>query len=249
VDPTARFAELVNRPEVPLDEAAFVLSAHDHEVDIAARLGQLDDLAASCPGGTLEDLLEHLFERHGFAGDADDYYSPVNSYLDLVLERGLGIPITLSVLTIEVGRRMGLGLHGVGFPAHFMVGTADGRFVDAFGGGALLDRSGTQARLEQLGVDPGMTLDVQAVPPTLILRRMLTNLGVVFRQERRMPSMVWVLQLRTLLPEADSDDTRALAAGLAANGQLEAASDLLRALPDPTREDRETARRLRARLN
>ena len=94
----------------------------------------------------------HLFEREGFAGNLDHYDDPENSFLDSVLERRLGIPISLSVLMIAVGRRLGVDVQGVGMPGHFLVLDAERGDVwcDPFHGGAVLDADGCRRRFEMV---------------------------------------------------------------------------------------------------
>src|SRR5687767_8200788 len=106
-DPTSRFAALVQRPEAELatrlDEAAFLLAAHAHPgLDVDTQRARLDELAAACASPRLADVAHHLFVEQGFPGNAEDYYDPRNSYLDDVLDRRLGIPITLAVVLMEV---------------------------------------------------------------------------------------------------------------------------------------------------
>jgi regulator of sirC expression with transglutaminase-like and TPR domain len=135
---TERFIELMGRDDAPLDEATLLIAAHDHPVDIVSELALLDDLAASAPDDAAA-LSHHLFVRLDYRGNAVQYYDPRNSYLDEVRRRRLGLPITLSVLMLELGRRRGLALHGVGMPGHFLVGAGSGVFFDPFHGGATLD--------------------------------------------------------------------------------------------------------------
>ncbi|MEO2004550.1 MAG: transglutaminase family protein [Candidatus Poribacteria bacterium] len=140
---TERFADVVRRDPVPLDEAALLIGMHAAPGrDPETSLARLDDLAGSVPQPSVETLLATLFGAEGFVGDSESYYDPRNSYLHEVLERRRGIPITLSVVAMEVGRRIGVALDGVGTPAHFMLRTREPepRFVDAFGGGRILDR-------------------------------------------------------------------------------------------------------------
>ena len=109
MDLTDRFAELLARPEpeIPLDEAALLIAAHAHpDLDLDARLAQLDALAASAAGLSADELATRLFVTEGFTGNESDYGDPRNSFLDDVLDRHLGIPITLSVVMLEVGRRV-----------------------------------------------------------------------------------------------------------------------------------------------
>src|SRR5437764_7768135 len=140
----AHFADLVARPEdkIPLDEAALLIAYQARPgLDIGAGLARLDDLAASCNPPTFDGLVRHLFDDLGFRGNVEHYQDPDNSYLDQVLQRRLGIPISLSVLTMEVGRRLGIGLDGVGMPGHFLVrpAAAPATFADPFDGGRRLD--------------------------------------------------------------------------------------------------------------
>ena len=123
VEVTERFTDLMRRPEpaIPLDEVALLIAAHDHPVDLDAELGALDDLAASVASPDPAMVAERLFVDLGYAGNSADYGDPRNSYLDEVRARRLGIPITLSVLMLEVARRRGVELAGVGMPGHFLV--------------------------------------------------------------------------------------------------------------------------------
>jgi len=101
-----RFAAAVNRPatEVRLDVAAFCIAARAHPgLDVDACLGRLDVLAAGCPEASFDALRAHLFEHERFTGNIDHYDDPENSFLDSVLDRRLGIPISLSVLMVEIG--------------------------------------------------------------------------------------------------------------------------------------------------
>ena len=111
------------------------IAAHANRgLDVDEQLHRLDDLAMGCPTPTLDGVCEHLFGVVGFQGDTEDYKHPRNSLLDVVLDRRRGIPITLSVVVMEVGRRLGLDLAGVGMPGHFLVRDRDDddAFVDPF---------------------------------------------------------------------------------------------------------------------
>ena len=102
----------------------------------------------------MQTLSDFLFVRTGFAGNRDNYADPRNSFLNDVLERRLGIPITLSVLYLEVGRRAGLNLFGVSFPSHFLVKAVDERgelIIDPFNGGAILDLEDISYAAQKLG--------------------------------------------------------------------------------------------------
>src|SRR5512136_2010247 len=152
----ARFARVVDRPEsaINLAEAALLIAEDAYpRLDTDAYLRRMDELAEPLadrvrPDSSLLETVEalngHLFGDVGFRGNEKEYYDPRNSYLNEVLDRKLGIPITLSIVTIEVAARNGLRLDGVGFPGHFLVkcpatgGLAGDLFVDPFNGGDIL---------------------------------------------------------------------------------------------------------------
>src|SRR5215203_923128 len=112
-DVTARFAALVARQDQPLpvDEALLLIAAHaDPQVDVEAEQARLDALATQVTEPTVEAVRHLLLEELGFSGDRDTYYAAENSLLPRVLDRRLGIPLSLSLLVIEVGRRCGVAI-------------------------------------------------------------------------------------------------------------------------------------------
>jgi regulator of sirC expression with transglutaminase-like and TPR domain len=255
---TARFAELVARAddEIPLDEAALLIAAHARpELDVAAELGRLDELAAGCKEPTLDALAHRLFDELGFRGNAEDYQDPDNSYLDQVLRRRLGIPISLSVLTIEVGRRLGVMLDGVGMPGHFLVRhrTDPNTFLDPFGGGRRLDVAGCQDIFTALGGTGWQDSYVAPVGARAILARTLLNLqGVFLPVDLRSAS--WVLELRLTIPGLAVADRLGLARALGSMGQFGAAAAALDRVaeelpPEEAIAVRAESRGLRARPN
>ncbi|MGD9751126.1 MAG: transglutaminase family protein [Acidimicrobiia bacterium] len=258
--PTERFAHLVAGPEseLRLDEAALLIAAHAHpHLDPAAELARLDELARGLPAGDLAALLQRLFAEAGFRGNEADYYDPENSYLDTVLERRTGIPITLSVVTLEVARRSGTELVGIGMPGHFLVGTTEAtpRYLDPFNAGCSLDAAGCAARFA--AISGGQRLDPAAlrpVGPRAILARMLANLTGIARRRHDVGLLQWVLELRAAVPDQSLAERRDLAAGLAGAGRFDEAAEVLErlAVDLPTaaaEEARRAALTLRARLN
>lgn len=253
-----RFVAMVSRPEadVALDEAMLLVAAQARPgLDIAAVQRTLDDLAASCPAPTLDHLVRHLFVDLGFTGNRDDYYDARNSYLDQVVERRLGIPISLAVLAIVVGRRIGVPLAGVAMPGHFLLRDKvdPAVFVDPFRG-TMLDATGCERTFATLH-GPTATFDprfLEPVGPRVILRRVLANLAGIHRQAGDRNALAGALRWRAAVPGASSDERRELAAALAAAGQFGAAADELEALaagaPQPD-ADLTAATRYRARLN
>lgn len=259
---SARFARLVAVEEdlLPLDEVALVIAAHQHpDLDVAAQLARLDELGGRVGEPTLDGLRALLFRDLGFTGNGVNYYDPRNSFLDAVLDRRTGIPITLSVLTMEVGRRVGVPLAGVSLPGHFLLRDKvdPDVFIDTFARGALLDRDGCRARF-MLVQGPDAVFDdafLRPVGKRAIIDRMLGNLELVAENLGDRALLGWVLRLRSLIPGAGPDVDRRLAAVLAADGQLEGAAGILERLADATADPevaagaRGDAARLRARLN
>ncbi|MDP8987772.1 MAG: transglutaminase-like domain-containing protein [Actinomycetota bacterium] len=258
MEPTSRFAEIMAGPEasVPLDEAALLVAAAVRPgLDMAAERARLDELGAAVRAPTLDALRKCLFVELGFAGDGDDYYDPRNSCLDQVVERRLGIPITLSVLTLEVGRRVGVPLAGVSMPGHFLVrDEVDPEvFVDPFAGGAVLDAAGCEARFRALH-GPGAAFDpgfLRPVGARSIVARMLANLDAVATARGDRPLLERVVRMRTLVPGAPAPLRRRLAEVLASSCRFGEAADVLDRLAaaDTGVDDALAARRLRARLN
>ncbi len=256
---TARFGELVTRPdaEIPLDEAAALIGAHAAPgLDVALQLARLDDLAGTCPAATLSGLCRHLFDDLGFAGNREDYLDPRNSFLHEVLDRRMGIPISLSVVTLEVGRRLGVPLAGVGMPSHFLVRHLGepAVFVDPFEGGVRLTEADCEAIFRVLGgTGAWVPAYLDPVGPRTILTRMLVNLQSIF-MPRHLRSASWVLRLRLLIPGLSLSEQVALARALGSLGQFEAAGAALEgaadiAPPEDADRLRAQARALRARTN
>lgn len=195
----ARFAAFLARDPVPLDEAALTIAEEEYpDLDVEEVLVRLDRLgervrrrapAARRAATTLSALRAVLVGEEGLRGNDDDYYDPRNSFLNDVLERKLGIPISLSVVWMEVSRRAGLELHGVGYPGHFLVKYASPGgpevFVDAYNGGEILSADECVARYRAR--TGGRDLDrryLAPVGPRQILARMLQNLKRIYIERR-----------------------------------------------------------------
>jgi regulator of sirC expression with transglutaminase-like and TPR domain len=199
-DPQAMLAALSGCPDdaVAMDRAALALSRlFQADVDTAAGLAELERIAMLArqrlTSGDdvlrrVQTLNELLFDELGFAGERDDFYDPRNSFLDQVLLRRRGIPISLSVLYCEVARRLGLPAHGVSFPAHFLVrvGRGDGLLVlDVYAGGMALPEAELDRRLAEVYGEGAITIRSR---PSLLrpagkretLVRMLRNLAGIY---------------------------------------------------------------------
>jgi regulator of sirC expression with transglutaminase-like and TPR domain len=147
-----QFDQLGGMPEDQIDLAwaALLIAASEYpELDVVGQMEVLDSLAAGAAKGMGDDgdplssvnnLSAYLFDEVGFHGNESEYYDPRNSYLNEVLARRMGIPITLSLVCIEVGKRLGVPLEGVGMPGHFLLRHRDepGIFIDPFHRGILL---------------------------------------------------------------------------------------------------------------
>jgi regulator of sirC expression with transglutaminase-like and TPR domain len=256
---TDRFAILMARDEssIAVDEAAFVLASHFHEdIVVDEWLSRLDQLADGC-GSSLEGVLERVFRELQFQGNSCGYYDQQNSFLDSVLERRLGIPITLSIVLMSMGRRAGREIVGVGMPGHFLsLDVESGLFIDAFDGGAVLDEYGCRQLFAQLhGPDaPWHPTMLAPVGPRGILRRMLNNLAQIAIVEGDHSSRVISTRLRSLLPDASLGERAELARAYEASGDFARASCVLEAVAADAPDDeahglRYAAAELRARLN
>jgi regulator of sirC expression with transglutaminase-like and TPR domain len=208
-----RFVAAVTRPpeSVPLDEAALCIAAHaDPAVDVDAYLARIDDLAGEVRTPTLDGLVRHLYSSGRYLGNTDDYYDPRNSLLHEVLDRRLGIPITLAVLGMEVGRRIGVPLSGVGMPGHFLVRDKvdPAVFIDPFHAGRELDEAGCRA-LHRAMAGPGAPWDPSYLDPIdrpAIVARILANLRVIYQRNNQVGSLRWAVKLRCAMPGASADD-------------------------------------------
>jgi len=217
------FAEEVRRPDPEIDLArATLLIAREHyrELSVEQYLARLDQLAEevkdrldeeTAPLLVLQELTHVLYERHGFRGNREAYYDPRNSFLNDVLDRRLGIPLTLGIVLMEVGWRLGLPLEGVSFPHHFLVrfsGDALDVLVDPYDGGRirfpdqtqeLLDRAyGGRVRLQDSFLRRADRRDV--------VRRLLNNLkGVYLEAGDDERALAVVERLLLLSPDAPEE--------------------------------------------
>lgn len=254
VNAVEEFRSLLSHSTWTLDEAALAIAAGaDPAVDPSRWLGELDRLAEGV--GSFEELIRRLFVTEGFAGNGENYYDPRNSLLHEVLARRLGLPITLSVVCLEVGRRAGIALEGVAMPGHFLVRRAGADdYVDAFGGGELLDLAGCERRFRG---STGMQIPfgehlMPTAAPAAILARILENLRGVYRAGRP-ADLEWVLRMRLVLPGAGAEEAIELGEAMGRQGKWLDAAALLESTVDRWPQYAEqltrTARSLRAHLN
>jgi len=220
-----RFAELVARPDGAIDlaHAALLVAAEERPgTDVDGYRAQLLELGlaargrvAASPHDPVGALNRFVFEESHFHGNQEDYYDPRNSLLSCVIDERRGIPITLSVVYMELGRRAGLEVEGVGLPGHFVVrvranvGGADvARLVDPFNR-RVIDREDCQQLLDSLyGGQIALAEEhLRASAPREILARILRNLKGVYAQGRRFRCALSVVE-RILLVEPDAHAER-----------------------------------------
>ena len=196
--------------------AAIAISMHELEgVDMAAvaqRIaGMTDRVRARVHSDSVQALLAHLhdvvFEEHGFAGNADDYYNPLNSYIPALLETRRGIPITLTLLYKAIAEPLGLSVEGVNAPGHFLgrVKSDEGpMLVDPFFGGRLLSTEEAFQRIEQvIGREvPRAQRLLPRATHRQWLARILANLQSIFARANRHDDVAAMTELRTLLGPA-----------------------------------------------
>ena len=217
-----RFGRIVAGDDagINLAEAALLIAAEDYrDLDVAAYLAQLDDMAAALKRRLRADITQahtvialnrFLFDEHGFTGDAANYYDVRNSFLNEVLDRKRGIPITLALVYIEIARRIGLPVHGVSFPAHFLVkcplreGTV---VVDPYARGASLSFDDLRQRVKTLrnGVTPtrSMVADMLAAASNKeIIVRILRNLkGIYWHRKEWTKALPVTDRIISVMPE------------------------------------------------
>ena len=202
-----RAATSVPDAQIDLPECALLIAQAEYpDLDRSAYRRRLDEMgreaAGVCTGCAVAERLAQLSRlfsgRWGFHGNRDAYYDPRNSFLNDVLDRRTGIPITLSVVYMEVGRRAGMDLVGVGMPSHFLVGYRgrDDVYVDAFSDGALLARADCAARLRELRPDVVFRPELlEPVGPRVILTRMLNNLVGIYLRNGRFPKALEAVEI------------------------------------------------------
>jgi regulator of sirC expression with transglutaminase-like and TPR domain len=252
---------LSREPAAPVDLAELALYvARDEypELDVAAYLSELDAMAHEARDYVRGDLparvtglCRYLFHEMGFRGNVQEYYDPRNSYLNDVLDRRTGIPISLSAVAMAVGARTGLHVVGVPLPGHFVAkAAADGQEVlfDPFHGGRRLSRHDCKNLVEQVTGMPfrATRRELAAAPVGVIVVRMLNNLKAVYLREGNFGRAARVLgRLRQISPD-DPGHRRDLGVALVKIGQPGAAIDHLAAYLEgaPTGEDREAVQQL-----
>ncbi|MGI8549679.1 MAG: SirB1 family protein [Dehalococcoidia bacterium] len=221
----ATFARIVREPEEQLDLARAALSiagSFRSRMDPEPYLNELDLMAAALadrvdleetPAAIFAAINHYLFSELGFKGNHEAYADPRNSFLNDVLDRRLGIPITLSLVYMELGRRIGLLLDGIGYPGHFLVRyTPSGRdpiYLDPFRNGLRLDEDQLLRGIVRAGGSSTQgTYLLSSVTKRQILLRMLMNLKHSYAQAREYDQAFRTIELLLALTPWDLDERR-----------------------------------------
>jgi regulator of sirC expression with transglutaminase-like and TPR domain len=247
-------------PDAPLDvaEVALCLARDEYsDLDVAGYLSEIDamahELRPALRGGLesrLEALSRYLFHDLGFHGNAENYYDPRNSYLNEVMDRRTGIPITLTALTMAVGRRAGMEIAGVGLPGHFVARATAGKravIFDPFNGGRVLTRQDCEKLVEKVTGEAFSVTPSSLAPLPLgpMVTRMLNNLKAVYLNASDWRRAVRVLERLVQLNPDDRLQRRDLGSALLHAGQPgRAISHLEACLALSAEDDEQTVREL-----
>ncbi len=272
------FAALVGQEvedeRIDLVRAALTIAQAEYtNIEIDAYRGQIEDLARRVkrlvpdlgdPSESIAALNRVLFEEEGFRGNGEDYYDPRNSFLNDVLERKLGIPITLAVVYMEVAHRVGFPLVGVGMPGHFLLKHYDVEgceiLIDPFNRGSILTAKDCQRALDEIygGQMPLQPEFLMAVSRRQVLVRMLNNLKSIYLSVRNFRKALPIVDLILAIYPRSPEDVKQRALLRWSLGQTRGAladlDDYLKMSPDASDADeiRQTAaslRRMMATMN
>jgi regulator of sirC expression with transglutaminase-like and TPR domain len=213
----------VEDEKIDLIRAALMIARGEYlDLDIETYAGRVEELARRVaalapdlhPQGTLRALKHVLFEELKLRGNREDYYDPRNSFLNDVLDRGLGIPITLSIVYMEVARRVGLHLFGVGLPGHFLLKryNEDGQemLIDCFNRGDVVSRQDCQSKLDEI-YSGEMKMRPEFLHPISrrqILMRMLNNLKTVYLSTRNFRKALAIADLILVIYPRSAEDVK-----------------------------------------
>lgn len=191
-----KFKEINRNSCFDLERACFILAKIEYpKLDISKYIQRIDQFATEMEKRVaginqekqkVEALNHFLFRELGFRGDVKSYFDPQNSYMNRVLDRFLGIPISLSALYLFVAQRLDLPVHGVGFPGHFLLKYRDDSdfFIDAFNNGRILSRKDCESFLSKMGYsfyDSYLSVSTSKE----ILARMIRNLVLIYHQNNQ----------------------------------------------------------------
>ena len=214
------FYQEINQPDAQIDlaKAALYIAQEEYpDLDTAAYLNALDVMATEVeerlpveryPLRVIQSLNRYLYDDLGYTGNTSDYYDPRNSFLNEVIDRRTGIPITISLIYLEIARRIDFPMVGINMPGHFLIRPEfedTGIFVDAFNRGEILFDSDCEERLAQIygrpvQLQPDFT---EPVSHRQLLARMLTNLKFIYLNRKDLPKALTVVErILLLFPDA-----------------------------------------------
>jgi regulator of sirC expression with transglutaminase-like and TPR domain len=223
--PRRRLEDILARPdrEMDLAEAALLVAAEEYvELDVRAYLARLDEMGFALrqrldeeprPERAVMALNRYMFQELGFRGNSAEYYDARNSYLNEVIDRRTGIPITLSTVYMEVARRGGLEVDGVGLPGHFVVRVQTPLrplIVDPFHGGTLLTEKDCQERLDRI-FGGKLKLEPRMLRPCRrkeMLERILRNLKAIYLRDQDVDRALRVVDLIVRIQPGSAEDLR-----------------------------------------
>jgi regulator of sirC expression with transglutaminase-like and TPR domain len=271
---TEAFAALVgpqvDDEKIDLVRGALTIARTEYpELNIESYVERVDELAFQAEtrvteigdaSETISAINYALFQQAGLQGNRDDYYDPRNSFLNDVLDRCLGIPITLALIYMEVGRRLGFPLFGVGMPGHFLLKNYDidgsETLIDCFNGGDILNAQDCQRRLDEI-YSGQMTLRPEflfAVSRRQMLTRILNNLKTVYMTARNFKKVLPLVDLVLVIYPRSPEDVKQRALLRYSLGQAKAAAEdleeYLKMSPEASDSDeiRQTALSIRRML-
>ncbi len=197
---------LIEYPDLDLDQEMSEISSLIDGSEI--RIGSRDDIEV-----TLKSINEYLFGKLGFKGNKDDYYNPRNSLLNEVIKRKTGLPITISSIYLGIAWSIGLDLHGIGFPGHFIVGCRDKeeiRYLDPFNSGRELTEKSLQKMLDEIYQGRVILNEsfLQPLSKRMILVRMLNNLRGIYLENKELLKALQVLTCICILTPDSATDIR-----------------------------------------
>ena len=220
------FQQLVTLPDgaIPLAEAALLMACEEYpQLEISPYLDRLDEMAnmvkphiprSGSPLDTVSAINEVLFGYCGFRGNGQDYYDPRNSFFNDVLDRHMGIPITLSAVYLEVSRRLNFPMWGVGMPGHFIVkysGPNEEFFLDPFSEGEILSINDCRERIASQFGDTIQFSDnlLARVSHRQILARMLNNLKQIYLASHSFDKGLAIVDMMLMVEPEDLEQYRA----------------------------------------
>jgi regulator of sirC expression with transglutaminase-like and TPR domain len=215
-----RFLHTIRQPDeqIDLERAALYIAQEEYpDLDVDACVETLDQMAAAVrsdlptapyPLKILQSINRYLYDDLGFEGNTQHYYEPQNSFLNQVLQRRTGIPITLSLVYLAIARRVDFPMVGIGMPGHFLIRPAVDEmdiFVDAFNQGEILFVQDCETRLQETLGRP-IPLQPEFLAPIgsrHFLARLLTNLKSIYiRQQNTLKALAIIERILYLFPEA-----------------------------------------------